>query len=64
MNQLASENKSNGVFVIPFGNGPERMLDNLDTKCQILGLDFQHHNFTNIIRATVKGIAFSFVYGS
>jgi xylulokinase len=52
------------VFVIPFGNGPERMLDNLDTKCQILGLDFQHHNSANIIRATVEGIAFSFVYGA
>jgi xylulokinase len=52
------------VLVIPFGNGPERMIDNLDVKCQIVGLDFMRHNINHIVRASVEGVAFSFVYGA
>ncbi len=65
MNQLASEVKigSEGLLVMPFGNGAERMLKN-----KILGASFQHldlniHSRNHIFRAAQEGIAFSLHYG-
>ena len=54
---------SNGVSVIPFGNGAERVLENRETGCSIHGLNFNKHTKADIIRAAQEGIVFSFCYG-
>lgn len=51
-------------MVIPFGNGPERMLQNKDVKCEFLNINFTRHKLANIVRACIEGIAFSFMYGA
>ena len=65
MNELAEgvEAGSDGVSLLPFGNGAERMLGNRMTGTQISGLDLNRHTRANIVRATQEGIAFSFRYG-
>lgn len=65
MNALAAEVPigSDGVTVIPFGNGAERMLNNEEPGCAINGLQFNRHHLGHIIRAAQEGIAFSFHYG-
>ncbi len=54
---------SEGLAVIPFGNGAERILENRNIGCQILGLDFNRHSQAHLLRASQEGIAFSFKYG-
>ncbi len=54
---------SDGVVVLPFGNGAERVLENRFTKTSISGLDFNAHSLAHVLRATQEGIAFSFRYG-
>lgn len=54
---------SGGVSVLPFGNGAERMLGNREAGCTVAGLDFNHHNWKNLVRAAQEGIVFSFRYG-
>jgi xylulokinase len=54
---------SEGVSILPFGNGAERMLMNRDAGCRILGLDFNRHSNSHLFRAGQEGIAFSFRYG-
>jgi len=54
---------SNGLRVIPFGNGAERMLNNKQTGAHIHNLQFHMHSRDHIVRAALEGIAFSFVYG-
>ena len=54
---------SDGVVVMPFGNGAERMLENREVGCRIYGLNFNKHSEANIIRAAQEGIVFSFCYG-
>ena len=54
---------SEGVTVIPFGNGAERVLENVETGCSIHGLNFNKHTRAHIIRAAQEGIVFSFCYG-
>ena len=54
---------SEGVSVIPFGNGAERVLENRKTGCSIHGLNFNKHNRAHIMRAAQEGIVFSFCYG-
>ena len=65
MNALAEEAGigSEGVVLIPFGNGSERMLDNQMIGSRILNLDLNRHNKAHLCRAALEGIAFSFVYG-
>lgn len=64
MNDLAAQVAagSEGVSVLPFGNGAERLLENHETGCSIHGLDFNHHTCNHIIRAAQEGIVFSFMY--
>ncbi len=52
-----------GLRMIPFGNGAERMLNNLQTGAQLNNLQFALHTKDHIIRAGLEGIAFAFVYG-
>lgn len=54
---------SEGVRVLPFGNGAERVLENKCTGASISGLDLNRHSLGHILRATQEGIAFSFKYG-
>ncbi|MEN8788744.1 MAG: FGGY family carbohydrate kinase, partial [Flavobacteriaceae bacterium] len=54
---------SNGLRIYPFGNGPERMLDNRDIGARIESLNFNFHNKSHLCRAALEGIAFSFAYG-
>ena len=54
---------SEGLMLIPFGNGAERMLHNKNTGSQILHLDLNLHTKAHLCRAALEGIAFSFMYG-
>lgn len=54
---------SEGLRIIPFGNGAERMLGNLNTGSQIKNLHFNLHTRTHLYRAALEGVAFSFVMG-
>lgn len=65
MNTLASSIPvgSDGVCLIPFGNGAERMLNNKEIGTRIVNLNLNNHNKAHLCRAALEGIAFSFVYG-
>ncbi len=54
---------SEGLSILPFGNGAERMLQNKQVDCSIHGLNFNIHNKAHIARAAQEGIVFSFKYG-
>lgn len=65
MNDLAAQAPigSDGVCIMPFGNGAERVLENRELGCSIHGLNFNKHNRSHIVRAAQEGIVFSFCYG-
>lgn len=52
-----------GLSILPFGNGAERMLQNKQINCSMHGLNFNIHNKAHIVRAAQEGIVFSFKYG-
>ena len=54
---------SEGVSIIPFGNGAERVLENREVGCSINGINFNKHSKAHIMRAAQEGIVFSFCYG-
>ncbi len=54
---------SEGLSVIPFGNGAERVLENRETGCSIHGINFNKHTKAHLVRAAQEGIVFSFCYG-
>lgn len=54
---------SDGITVLPFGNGAERVLGNRNLGAQIAGIDFNRHSRAQICRAVQEGIVFSFMYG-
>ena len=54
---------SEGLRILPFGNGAERMLRNKALGAQVNNLQFNVHNRAHFFRAALEGIAFSFVYG-
>lgn len=65
MNELAATVPigSDGVSIIPFGNGAERVLCNKETNCSVHGINFNKHNRAHLLRAAQEGIVFSFCYG-
>jgi xylulokinase len=65
MNSLASEVKvgSNGLLIYPFGNGSERMFNNKDIGTCFKNLNLNIHSKQHLYRASLEGIAFSFIYG-
>jgi xylulokinase len=65
MNDLAAQIPigSEGISIIPFGNGAERVLENKEINCSINGINFNVHDKRHIIRAAQEGIVFSFKYG-
>lgn len=54
---------ADGLTVIPFGNGAERVLQNENVGASIHGINFNIHKKAFLIRAAHEGIAFSFAYG-
>ena len=54
---------SEGLLVLPFGNGAERVLENRTTGAEIVGIDLNRHTSAHILRAAQEGIAYSFRYG-
>ena len=54
---------SDGLLVLPFGNGAERVLVNRCVGAKLAGIDLVRHSTAHILRATQEGIAFSFRYG-
>lgn len=54
---------SEGLSILPFGNGAERMLQNKQVDCSVQGLNFNIHGKAHIARAAQEGIVFSFKYG-
>ncbi|APZ45546.1 carbohydrate kinase [Polaribacter reichenbachii] len=65
MNEKASQVAvgSEGVSILPFGNGAERMLNNTNIGAHFVNVNFNIHNNGHLYRAALEGIAFSFVYG-
>lgn len=54
---------SDGITIIPFGNGAERVLENKEIGCSIHGVNFNQHGKAHLMRAAQEGIVFSFCYG-
>ena len=65
MNAAAAEVPvgADGVVVLPFGNGAERMLGNRDPGATVHGLRFNSHDRRHLLRAGQEGVAFSLAYG-
>ena len=65
MNDLASKVNigADGLRILPFGNGAERMLENKSVGAQFYNLDFNIHQHAHLVRAGQEGIACSFKYG-
>ncbi len=59
----AIEPGSDGLSILPFGNGAERMLDNRIVGAQIQHIDLNKHTPAHVYRAGQEGIAFAFRYG-
>ncbi|WP_299768258.1 FGGY family carbohydrate kinase [uncultured Dokdonia sp.] len=54
---------ADGLVLLPFGNGAERMFHNRIIGTHIKNLDLNRHQDAHLYRAALEGIAFSFVYG-
>lgn len=65
MNALAAQVRpgSDGLFILPFGNGAERMLQNRLVGSHICDIDLNRHSKAHVFRAVQEGIAFAFRYG-
>lgn len=65
LNRLAMEAPAgaDGLSILPFGNGAERVLENREIGASIHGINFIRHNRSHIARAAQEGIVYSFNYG-
>ena len=65
MNELASQAPigSEGLCILPFGNGAERTLGNKDIGASVFGLNFNTHTASHLLRAGQEGIVFALNYG-
>jgi xylulokinase len=65
MNEMAAKIPigSEGLRILPFGNGAERILGNSEPGSRMYNLNFNIHNKAHFFRAGQEGIAFSFKYG-
>ena len=55
--------ESEGVIMLPFGNGSERIFNNKQLGGQLHGLDYNRHTTSHLFRAAQEGIVFSLNYG-
>ncbi|MBR6846718.1 MAG: carbohydrate kinase [Bacteroidales bacterium] len=65
MNRIAADIPigSDGLSILPFGNGAERVMENRDLGCSIHGLNFKRHTHAHLFRAAQEGVVFAFMYG-
>ena len=65
MNKIAGEAPigAKGLIILPFGNGSERMLSNIELGASFHGLNFNIHQQSHLFRAAQEGIAFGMAYG-
>lgn len=65
MNDLSAKAPigSDGLIILPFGNGPERSLGDRDIGAKMVGINFNRHEPGHVIRAAQEGIAFALNYG-
>ena len=65
MNEMAATIAagSDGLSMLPFGNGAERIFNNKIIGAQMLGIDLNKHTAAHIYKAAQEGIAFAFRYG-
>ncbi len=65
MNALSASVKpgAEGLKIVPFGNGAERITGNKDMGCVVEGLNFNRHNQSHFIRAAHEGIVYAFKMG-
>jgi xylulokinase len=54
---------SDGLIVLPFGNGAERVLENKNINSSFHGLNFNRHQQSHVFRAAQEGIVFALKYG-
>lgn len=65
MDELAGQAPAgcDGLVILPFGNGAERVLENRTVGAGMAGIDLVRHDRNHILRAVQEGIAYSFRYG-
>jgi xylulokinase len=65
LNDLAMEAPvgSDGLLMLPFGNGAERMLGNKNVGATIKNINFNIHAGAHLVRSAQEGVAFSMNYG-
>lgn len=54
---------SEGLRILPYGNGAERTLGNLLVNASVHGLDLTRHNRSHLLRAAQEGIVFALMNG-
>jgi len=54
---------SEGLLMLPFGNGAERMLGNKNVGATVKNINFNIHNSSHLVRAAQEGVAFSMHFG-
>jgi xylulokinase len=65
MNEIASSAPlgADQVFIYPFGNGAERILQNVNVGARIQNLNFNRHTISHVLRAAQEGIVFALNMG-
>jgi len=65
MNELAAQVPvgSDGLVVLPYGNGAERTLENRNIGASVHGWNFNVHKKAHFLRAAQEGIVFALNYG-
>lgn len=65
MNDLAATVPvgSEGLAILPYGNGAERTLENRNTGASMHGWNFNIHKKAHVLRAAQEGIVFALNYG-
>lgn len=65
INALAAEAPvgSDGLAILPFGNGAERVLEDKEINASFHGLNFNRHGQAHVFRAAQEGIVFALKYG-
>lgn len=65
MNEIAATAPigADGLVLLPFGNGAERVLENREINSSFHGLNFNRHGQPHLFRAAQEGIVFALKYG-
>jgi xylulokinase len=65
MNDLAAQAPigADGLSIVPFGNGVERIMENKPVGAHLQGLNFLKHDSRHVLRAGQEGIVSALTYG-